>query len=77
MATSAMTRRVWFTLGQYKVIIEWRRPKGLPYVSLNNGLIMNSFSHIDVDGAREKLDAGQAIFVDIRDGGYEAWANQD
>ena len=29
---------------------------------------MNSFSHIDVEGAREKLDADQAIFVDIRDG---------
>lgn len=29
---------------------------------------MNSFSHIDVDGAREKLDADEVIFVDIRDG---------
>lgn len=29
---------------------------------------MNSFSHIDVEAAREKLDADEAVFVDIRDG---------
>jgi thiosulfate sulfurtransferase len=28
----------------------------------------SSFHHIDVEGAREKLDANEAVFVDIRDG---------
>ena len=35
----------------------------------NSETAMNSsFHHIDVEGAREKLDADEAVFVDIRDG---------
>ncbi len=29
---------------------------------------MTTFTHIDVERARHKLDAGEAVFVDIRDG---------